>query len=220
MLVHRWDAPTDDDEWTAFLLAQGFGHLVAGGRDRDVPVVVPTQFVLDGTDVLIHLARPNPVWAAIEENPLVVLSVAGDWAYIPAAWKTIDGEDPRRGIPTTYYGAAQLTARAEVLDDPQAIAALLRVQLGRLEPGSDVIDPIEHGARLGQIRGLRLEVVDVRAKFKYGGNVDEPHRLAVAARLAERGGPGDEPARAHLVRRLDQGSGTSATSSGTSQSNT
>ena len=224
MLVHRWDTPTDDDEWTSFLIAQGFGHLVAsGGRDREVPVIVPTQFVLAGTDVLLHLARPNPIWGAIDENPLVVLSVAGDWAYIPSAWKTIGDEDPRRGIPTTYYGAVQLTARAEIIDDPEAVAGVLRSQLGRLEPDSDVIDPIDHGARLGQIRGLCLHVIEVKAKFKYGGNVDEAHRLAVAERLADRDGPGDAAARGHLVDRLDQPDprpGSSVTSSGTSQPNT
>jgi len=207
MLVHRWDAPIDDDEWRSFLVAQGFGHLVAAGRDREVAVVVPTQFVLDGNDVVLHLARPNPVWAAIGENPLVVLSVAGDWAYVPSAWKAIGDEDPRQGIPTTYYGAVQLTARAELLDEPDDVAAVLRRQLQVLQPEIDVVDPIEHGPKLGQIRGLRLVVTEVRAKFKYGGNVDEAHRLAVADDLAARGGPGDAAARDHLLRRLDSGAG-------------
>ena len=61
MLVHRWDAPTDDTEWATFLTTQGFSDLVASGRDRDVPVVVPTQFVVDDDEMLIHLARPNPI---------------------------------------------------------------------------------------------------------------------------------------------------------------
>jgi transcriptional regulator len=204
MLVHRWDAPLDDHEWLTFLAVQGFGHLVASGRDRDVPVIVPTQFVLDGTDVVLHLARPNPIWAAIAENPMVVLSVAGDWAYVPAGWKAVGDEDPRRGIPTTYYGAVQLTAAAEVIDEPEMVAAVLRRQLATLEPGTDLVDPVEHGARLGQIRGLRLAPTEVRAKFKYGGNVDSEHRRAVADHLAERDGPGDRAARDHLLRRLDR----------------
>jgi transcriptional regulator len=206
MLVHRWDATIDDDEWRTFLVAQGFGHLVAGGRDREVPVVVPTQFVVDGDDVVLHLARPNPVWAAIDENPTVVLSVAGDWAFVPSSWKAIGDEDPRVGVPTTYYGAVQLTARAEVIDDPAGVAAVLRRQLQVLQPEVDAVDPSEHGARLGQIRGLRLVVTDVKAKFKYGGNVDEPHQRAVADALAERDGPGDAAARSHLLRRLAAGS--------------
>jgi transcriptional regulator len=38
----------------------------------------------------------------------------------------------------------------------------------------------------------------VRAKFKYGGNVDAEHRLAVVDRLKRRNGPGDAAAAAHV----------------------
>ena len=208
MLIRDWDTPIDDEEWRAFVAANAFGHLVAAGTGREVPVVVPTQFVLvddparaDPATVLLHLARPNPVFAAISENPMVVLSVAGDWAYIPSAWKAIDDEDPRRGIPTTYYAAVQLIGRVAVLDDPEDVAAVLRAQLVDLQPDLDAVDPTEHGARLRAIRALRIEVGEVRAKFKYGANVDHDHRRAVHQRLLDRGGPGDAAAARHLARR-------------------
>jgi transcriptional regulator len=206
VLIHPWDAGTSEQEWTAFVRAHGFGHLVAAGRDRDVPVVVPTQFVLhDAGHVLLHLARPNPIWRALAENPRVVLSVAGDWAYIPAAWKAIGEEDPRRGVPTTYYAAVQLIAEAVIVDDDAGKADILRRQLADAEPGSDVVDPLEHGRTLNGIRGLRLDVTEVRAKFKYGGNADDAHRARVAQELAHRGRPGDAASRGHLLRRTPLG---------------
>jgi transcriptional regulator len=202
MLIHPWDASVAEEEWLAFARAQGFGHLVAAGRGREVPVVVPTQFAWPTPDeVLLHLARPNPIWAALAENPAVVLSIAGDWSYIPAAWKAVGGEDPRLGVPTTYYAAVQVIATAHIVDEDAGKAAILRTQLGVTEPGSGAADPAEHGRRLAGIRGLRLAVRDVRAKFKYGGNVDDAHRALVAERLRERGGPGDAAALRHLNRR-------------------
>src|SRR5436305_8820030 len=145
MLVHPWDAPLDQSEVVDFVVAQGFGHLVAPGR-REVPVIVPTQFVLDDAaggfpHVLLHLARPNPVWAAIDENPLVVVSVAGDWSYIPSAWKAIDAEDPALGIPTTYYAAAQLVGDAQPIDDDERKLDVLRRQLAAYEPDGPHADP-------------------------------------------------------------------------------
>ncbi|MBP2704313.1 FMN-binding negative transcriptional regulator [Microbispora sp. RL4-1S] len=202
MLIHPWDAASDD-EALAFVRANQFGHLVASGRDREVPVIVPTQFlVVDASTLLLHLARPNPVWRAIEENPAVVMSVAGDWAYVEGAWKVPPetGEDPRLGVPTTYYAAVQLVCHAEPVDDPAGKLEILRAQLADLDHG--LADPAEHHRRLPGIRGLRLAVRELRGKFKYGGNADEAHRLYVAQRLAERDGPGDAPARAHLLRRL------------------
>jgi transcriptional regulator len=195
VLIHPWDEGSSQDEWVSFVRAQQFGHLVAAGRGRDVPVVVPTQFALASPElVLLHLARPNPVWAALAENAAVLLSIAGDWAYVPAAWKAIGAEDPRMGVPTTYYAAVQLIGEATVVDDDAGKAAILRAQLGVTEPGSDVADPLEHGRRLNSIRGIRIDVREVRAKFKYGGNVDVAHRRAVAEHLAQRNGPGDAAA--------------------------
>lgn len=205
--MHPWDAPADVAEVVAFVRTQGFGQLIAPGGGP-VPVVVPTQFVLGDEigeagvpDVLLHLARPNPIWAALEADPVVVLAVAGDWAYVPSAWKAIDGEDPASGIPTTYYAAAQLIGTASIVDDAEAKLAILRRQLAVLEPDAGHADPSVHRRKLTGIRGIRIRVREVRGKFKYGGNVDAAHRDAVAQRLAERAGPGDAAARRHLVRR-------------------
>ncbi len=204
MFIHESDAGTDD-EWRSFLATHAFGELVASGRDRDVAVVVPTQFVLLGDEILIHLLRPNPIWTAIAENPNVVLCVSGDWAYIPSNWKVIGDEDAARGIPTTYYASVQIVGTARVIDDPAAMAELLGAQLAHLQPDVEVVNPLAHGSRLRAIRGLRLEIATVRSKFKYGGNVDVAHRLAVADRLDERDGVGDRAALSHLRRRLDTG---------------
>ena len=202
MLIHPWDAGRSEQEWVDFVRAQGFGHLVAAGRDRDVAVVVPTQFALVGTaQVVLHLARPNPIWDALAENPRVLLSIAGDWAYVPAAWKAVGDEDPRMGVPTTYYSAVQLIADATIVDDQDAKAEILRTQLGVTEPDSGAADPSEHGRVLNGIRGLRLDIVEVRAKFKYGGNVDDEHRVHVVDELSARGGPGDAAAIEHLEQR-------------------
>ena len=207
MLVHPWDAPLDEAEVWSFLRSQGFGHLIAPGR-RDLPVVVPTQFIVEEPaggrpGVLLHLARPNPVWGALEENSTVLLSVAGDWAYVPSAWKAVGDEDPALGIPTTYYAAAQVVADATVVDDDDEKLVILRAQLASYEPEIPHADPSVHTRRLAGIRGLRLVVREVTGKFKYGGNVDVAHREAIADRLEQRSGPGDAAARAHLLRRLD-----------------
>lgn len=206
MLVHPWDAPLDDAEWRAWLSAHDFGQLVAGGRGRDVPVVVPTHFRYDGaTTVELHLAKPNPVWAAVTENPTVLLTVVGDYVYVPSTWGAAPGTPPELGIATSYYATVQLTCAATVVDDPEDLADLLRRQLGAFQPegGYAPVDAADdhYARRLPQIRGLRLDVTAVRGKFKYGGNKTVEHRAVIADRLADRDGPLDGAARAHLLRR-------------------
>ncbi len=196
------DRSLGEDEWRPFVEAQGFGHFVAPGRGLDYPVVVPTQFVLEGDQVLAHFAAPNPVFEALEAEPRALMSIAGDWAFIPSDWKALADEDPALGIPTTYYAAVQLKGRAEVRREPAAVAAVLRRQLAVLQPSTSIADPeIAHLPSLRSIRAVVLTVDDVVAKFKYGGNVDEAHRRAVVKRLLDRGGPGDAAAVGHIERR-------------------
>jgi transcriptional regulator len=203
MYIAPADRSLGEDEWRPFVTAQGFGHFVAPGRDRTYPVVVPTQFTLEDDRVFLHVAAPNPVLAALLEHPHAVLSVAGDWAYIPSAWKAIDDEDPALGIPTTYYAAVQLAGTVVVHRAIDAIAAVLRRQLADVQPDTPIADPeVAHARRIGGIRAIVLTIEEVQAKFKYGGNVDEAHRRAVIDRLGRRGGPGDAAAAAQTARRM------------------
>ncbi|MGI8870657.1 MAG: FMN-binding negative transcriptional regulator [Mycobacteriales bacterium] len=202
MLVHPWDAARDEREWRDFVTAQGFGHLIATGRDRAYPVVVPTQFSLVGDEVWLHLARPNPVWAALAERAAATLSIAGDWSYIPSDWNADPSAPARTGVPTTYYGAVQLHGEVTVVDDADGKVQILRRQLAGLQAHVPMDDPTTHPRLLPGIRGIRLAVLDVRAKFKYGGNKTAGVRRGIATRLSERRGPGDASARAHLLERL------------------
>jgi transcriptional regulator len=96
----------------------------------------------------------------------------------------------------------QLAGRVQPIDEPERIAEVLRAQLSSLQPGTNVVDPTQHGSKLRAIRAMRIDVVEVRAKFKYGGNVDDAHRRAVAERLDARDGPGDRAAATHVRRRI------------------
>ncbi len=202
MYIPSVDGSIGEEEWRPFVESHAFGHLIAAGVGRAVPVVVPTQFVLDGDRILLHLAGPNPVFDVLAEQPRVMLSVAGDWAYIPSAWKATADEDPALGIPTTYYAAVQIEGVATVGTEPSAVAAVLRTQLAALQPDVPIADPeLAHPTRLRAIRAITISMDAVRAKFKYGGNVDRDHRQAVIEKLRSRNGPGDHAAADHTARR-------------------
>ena len=205
MLIRRHDEPLTDAEWRAFLGEHDFGELIAPGEGRDLPVVVPTHYIYDGDKtVLLHLAQPNPVWEALAERPRAMLSVFGSYTYIPGHWN-----QDEYGVPTSYYAAVQLACDAEILDDPAEIASLLERQLAHFQPEGRhaVVEPGDnrYGKLLSSIRGIRLSVTEVRAKFKFGANRTAEHRRAIAQKLAERGGPLDDEARANVLRRTPPG---------------
>lgn len=203
MLIHSWDAAQDDDEWQIWLRSRDFGQIAVNGVDGAAPVLVPTHFLYDGAEeVVLHLARPNPIWAALEANPAAVVSVHDDYAYIPTGWRD---ESPEIGVPTSYYASVQLVCQAEIVDDREGKAEILRRQLAHHQPDGDygevAADAGPYHKMLSAIRGLRLRVVDVRAKFKYDAHRPAEVRERVAAGLAARGLPGDAAALSHQLRR-------------------
>lgn len=199
MLVRPWDREPSPERWRPILAARRFGDLVAAGRGRDVAVVVPTPYSLVDDEVLIHLAHTNPVWAAIDENPRVVLSVSADDAYVPGTWKAIADEDPTLGIPTTLMAVVQVTATVTPIDDPDELLAVLRATLAD-HGDTELADPAAHRRLLGGIRAVRLPLTEVVAKVKAAGNLDAEHRAAIAHRLDARGGPHDAAAARHVRR--------------------
>ena len=209
MLIHPWDAASRE-EYDEVLRHRDFAQLITAGHVDGYPVVVPTHFVREGEDtILLHLARPNPVWRALEADPHVVLALTDDYTYVEAAWNADPGTDPAYGVPTSYYTAVQLLCRAEIIDDPDEKAAILARQLGHFEPPDSArVTPstaTESDRRqLPGIRGLRLQIEAVRAKMKYGGNKSVEQRHEIAEHLAERAGPMDAEARERLLRRIEE----------------
>jgi transcriptional regulator len=206
VLIHPWDAAADQ-EWRAWLTTgPQFGQLIAVAEDLR-PIVVPAPFYFDGDEtVLLHLARPNPVWPALELRGQATLAVVDDYAHVPGTWRPPEGAPAHDGVPTEYYAAIQLFGDVELVDDPTAKADLLRTQMAAYRMADDhaevTPDSPPYGRQLAGIRGIVLHVRDVRAKFKFDDKRSEDIQRSVAARLAERDTGRDVGARRQVLRRL------------------
>ena len=207
MLIRKWDAAQNDEEWRQFLLAHDFGQFIASGKDRSVPVIVPTHFVFDGESrISLHLARANPVWAALDENPIAVMSVVGAYTYVPTMVNGGREEPAQYGVPTSYYAAVQVSGSCEVVDDDR-LASILSEQLAHFQPegGYAAVEPGDnpYARQFAAIRGIRLTIEEVRAKFKFGGNKTAEHRSQIAEWLATLPGENAAEARTNLLRRSE-----------------
>jgi transcriptional regulator len=209
MLIHPWDAALDTAEWQDWLASTDrFGMLAVNNLDpAQAPIVLPLHFTVAGdAELLIHLARPNPVWSHLEAASEVRLAVAGDYAYIPTYWRAKAGGPDEDGVPTSYYASVQFVCRPTVVDDPQEKANILAAQLADFQPegghAAVVVDAAPYGRMLAGIRGVRLAVLRVDAKFKYDDANPVEHRERVVANLEERGHGLDAGAAAQQRRRI------------------
>jgi transcriptional regulator len=204
MLIRSWDQG-DEDEWRAWLAGRDFGTLAANNPDG-FPLLVPTHFLLDGsaTEIVLHLAAPNPLLAAVRTDPRVTLAVTGDYAFAPSTWRA-------GPVPTSYYASVHFECTAELVESAAGKAEILNRQLAHFQPETPEVRVVPgeepYGPQLSGICGLRLTVRQVRAKFKYDDKVPLEYQAAAAEHLAERGAPGDAGAREQLLRRYRRRSG-------------
>lgn len=207
MLIHPWDSATDA-EWRAWLSAgHDFGQFIAVDAECR-PIIVPTHFQFDGESTIrLHLARPNPIWPALQLRGEATLSVLDDYAFIPGTWRAGETRPVENGVPTSYYANVQLRCAARILDDPAEKAALLRAQLGHFQPTGDhgpvEVDQPPYDRQLPGIRGIELTIVGVRAKFKYDDKKPDL-QTEIAGKLNNRATGRDDAAARQQLRRHNQ----------------
>ena len=208
MLIHPWDAALDQAEWQEWLAAtERFGVLAVNNIDpAQAPLLVPTHFTVAGHELLVHLARPNPIWPHLEAATEVRLAVIGDYAYIPTYWRAKAGGPDEDGVPTSYYASVQFVCRPTIVDDPAGKAEILSAQLADFQPegghAAMAVDAAPYGRMLPGVRGVRLAIQTVDAKFKFDDANPVEHRERVIARLEERDHGLDAGAAAQQRRRL------------------
>ena len=206
MLVHPWDASVDSAEWRHWLgSGEKFGQLIVPNLDSALaPLALPTHFSVFDQELLLHFAKPNPVWKHLAKASQVRLSVIGDYAYIPSNWRLKPGFETN-GVPTSYYAAVQFVATPTIIDEPAAKAFILNEQMKDIQPENaptvtDNDDP--YGRMLSGIRGLRLAIVEVEAKFKYDDANSVEFRERITKNLDARNHGTDKGAAKQQRRRL------------------
>ncbi|MFZ0325055.1 MAG: FMN-binding negative transcriptional regulator [Actinomycetes bacterium] len=210
MLIHPWDAALDTAEWQEWLASTDrFGMLAVNNLDpAQAPIALPTHFTVAGDELLVHLARPNPVWPHLEAAAEVRMAVIGDYAYIPTYWRAKAGGPDEDGVPTSYYTAVQFVCSPTIVDDPQGKVEILATQLADFQPegahATVASDAAPYGRMLPGIRGVRLAILRVEAKFKYDDSNPVDHRERVSGHLKERNHGLDAGAASQQRRRLER----------------
>jgi transcriptional regulator len=176
----------------AFVRERAFGTLVVNGDPVPMVAHVPILMSEDGSEVLIHLVRSNPIARALKVPLQARIAVTGPDGYISPDWYGTQDQ-----VPTWNYVAAQVTGMLELLPQ-EHMRGVLDTQSAfyeaRLAPktpwttGKMSPEVLERMMRM--IVPCRMQVEDIAATWKLGQNKGD----AVRDRAAEHvpGGLGSE----------------------------
>ena len=150
--------------------------------------------------LLGHVARPNPHWRSFDGATRALAVFSGPHAYVSPRWYR------KPGVPTWNYLAVHAEGVPRIVDDPEAVRALLeRLTETHDGPGGWDAIPADLVARLSHgIVAFELPIERLVGKRKLSQNKSgedragvvaglrasgEPEALAIAALVEGRGGP-------------------------------
>jgi transcriptional regulator len=180
-----------DADVPAFLDSIGTAELVTVGADG-YPVATLMPFLREDDRLLMHMARGNAHWKAIEPGTPALAIVAGAQAYVSPSWYATKQEHGRV-VPTWNYSAVHLTGHVTTHHDAGWLRDLVerlteRHEQGRAHPWSVHDAPADYVEKqLRAIVGVELTVERVEAKAKLSQNRNDEDRTGVVEGLEETG---------------------------------
>lgn len=194
MYVHPAFKMSDADA-IEMLRQRAFGLLVVARSDAPVAAHVP--FHLQQTDdgrmtIELHLARNNPLHAAIGQGRKVLLACSGPDAYISPDWYGVPNQ-----VPTWTYLAVHVTGVARQLPADENLSHADRLSAGfeaRLAPKkpwrSGKMDEARRSAMLNAIVGIAIDVERIEGQRKLIQHKGETEHRGAIAGLRARGDAG------------------------------
>ncbi len=182
--------PPDQAAADRFVAEMRHGTLTACSAEG-YPQVSILPFVKTGDLIELHCVQADPTFDAVRANPRVTFFVSDFLAWSPHSWVS----DQDAGRATLHFRAVAFECEVErVSTDPDDVAGALSRLLAAYEPGASY-EPMKmgefYGPRLQRLATMKLRIVRRHIKFKTGPAATAETKLRVAARLRERGQPGD-----------------------------
>jgi predicted FMN-binding regulatory protein PaiB len=182
--------PPDQAAADRFVAEMRHGTLIAATAEG-YPQVSILPFVKTDDVIELHCVQADPTFAAVQATPRVTFFVSDFLAWSPHSWVS----DQDAGRATLHFRAVAFECDVErVSTDPNDVAGALSRLLAAYEPGASY-EPMKmgefYGPRLQRLATMKLRIVRRHIKFKTGPAGTAETKLKVAAKLRERGQPGD-----------------------------
>ena len=132
-----------------------------------------------------HIARPNPQWRTLQDNPNVLAIFMGPHTYISPSWYN------HRNVPTWNYKVVHVYGKATIVEG-EALVNMLRKLMARYENATaknphsydDIpADMLKHDLR--GLVGLEIKVERIEAVSKLSQNRDTESYNSVVQHLKE-----------------------------------
>ncbi|MBD0255571.1 MAG: FMN-binding negative transcriptional regulator [Cytophagales bacterium] len=190
MYINPYNREMDEAKLLSFVRLHPFGLLVTAREN--VPAATHVPFLVAGEDgrtlLRTHLSRANRQWKGLDGQTDALVVFNGPHAYISPRWYD------HVNVPTMNYVAVHAYGKPRLIEDPDAVYALLKSQIEQFEtdPEAYNIGTLPGKFLADEMRGLvALEIAVDRweGNFKLSQNRDEKNYRNIVAELGKTGNP-------------------------------
>lgn len=154
-----------------FMKANPFVVLVSSQPDGPFATHIPVVIREIGDQLLLrgHVARANPHWKYLEQQPRCLTIFHGPHAYVSTT-----NYVARENVPTWNYGAVHVYGNCRTYAEPSQLLAMLNDLIPTFEAAYgehwDSLSEAYRSRMLGHIVGFEITVTEIEAKFKLSQN--------------------------------------------------
>ena len=155
----------------AFMRANPFAILVSSSGPEPFATHVPVVIRQEGNQVRLrgHVAKANPHWKYVSEQPRCLVIFHGPHAYVSPSHY-----DTRENVPTWNYGAVHVYGNARTFSTVPELLSMLddlvpTFEAAYAEQWSSLSEAYRH-RMLNHIVGFEIAVDQIDAKFKLSQN--------------------------------------------------
>lgn len=151
-----------------------------------VPYSVPVNFVYHDGAIFFHGAKRGRKAAALQSSPTVALSVVEPFSVIQSYFSSNEG----LACPAThFFKSVMIEGEASFIDEPFEKGQVMKALMEKLQPEGhyrDFSDPA-YETMLGATAVIRIDIRDIRAKFKFGQHLSAERFEMIIEHLESRG---------------------------------
>jgi transcriptional regulator len=172
----------------AFMRANPFAILISAVDDGPFATHLPVVIRESGEQVIIrgHVAKANPHWRYLEQQPRCLMIFHGPHAYVSTTNYTT-----RENVPTWNYGAVHVYGKARTFSASDELLGVLHELIPTFEAAyAEQWTGLSASYRermLSHIVGFEIAVTRIEAKFKLSQNRTKEEQANVIASLGASG---------------------------------
>jgi len=150
-----------------------------------VPYSVPVNFVHDGKVVYFHGSQSGRKMKAIHANPKVSFSIVENFSLIASYFSSTDN----LACPATqFFKSISIDGEVSIVKEKEEKIKALTLLMQKFQPegGYKEFDDNAYKKMLNATAVLRIDIYELRAKFKFGQHLDKVRFDMIISHLQDR----------------------------------